>query len=51
MLLAPEKVPMTFFIKIYQSMASGSNKVVSIRAILANFDFLRNPASRPDFET
>ena len=32
-------------------MASGSKKVKSIRAVLANFDISRNSASKQDCET
>jgi hypothetical protein len=39
-----------FFIKIYQIMARGSKNIESIKAISANFDFSRNPASRLDCE-
>ena len=39
-----------FFIKIYQIVARGSKNIESIKAISANFDFSRNPASRLDCE-
>ena len=38
------------FIKIYQIMARRSKNIGSIKAISANFDFSRNPASRLDCE-
>ena len=43
-------MPLDIFIEIYQIMARRSYNVESMEAISVNFDFSKNPASRPDCE-